>query len=170
MPINIEIKARLRDLDDTLQRVAALEADGPYTIPQEDVFFNAPSGRLKLRILAPDRGELIYYERPDEEGPRSSNYAIFRTEDPTGLRVLLSAALGARGTVRKVRTLYLAGRTRIHLDAVEGLGDYLELEVVMAEGEPSEAGAAEAEALMAKLGITENDLVERAYIDLLEAS
>jgi predicted adenylyl cyclase CyaB len=72
--------------------------------------------------------------------------------------------------VRKQRTLFLAGRTRIHLDRVEGLGDFLELEVVLAEGEPADAGVREARALMHALGVESSQLVEGAYVDLLAAA
>jgi predicted adenylyl cyclase CyaB len=63
--------------------------------------------------------------------------------------------------------LYLAGRTRIHLDRVEGLGEFLELEVALREGEPAEAGVREAEELMTRLGVTPAQLIDRAYVDLL---
>jgi predicted adenylyl cyclase CyaB len=76
-------------------------------------------------------------------------------------------AYGEIGRVRKRRILYLAGRTRIHLDRVEGLGDFLELEVVLVDGEPVEAGVREAQVLMARLGIDTSQLIERAYVDLL---
>jgi predicted adenylyl cyclase CyaB len=68
--------------------------------------------------------------------------------------------------VRKHRTLYLAGRTRVHVDRVEGLGDFLELEVVLDDGESVDAGTREAENLMATLGIEASDLVQGAYVDL----
>jgi hypothetical protein len=61
-------------------------------IVQEDVFFNIPKGRLKLRILGPRSGELIQYVRSDESGPKASNYLIFRTKEPARLREVLSAA------------------------------------------------------------------------------
>ncbi|MCY1368330.1 hypothetical protein D9M69_553040 [compost metagenome] len=61
------------------------------------------------------------------------------------------------------------GRTRVHLDRVEGLGEFLELEVVLQEGEPADAGVAEAHALMARLGVAESQLVQGAYVDLLRA-
>jgi len=76
-------------------------------------------------------------------------------------------AYGQAGRVRKHRTLFLAGRTRIHLDKVEGLGDFLELEVVLEEGESAEKGVQEAHGLMAKLGIEPSQLIEDAYVDLL---
>ena len=69
--------------------------------------------------------------------------------------------------MRKHRTLYLVGRTRVHLDRVEDLGDFLELEVVLSEAEPSELGVAEARGLMAALGISPEQLIEGAYLDLL---
>ena len=80
---------------------------------------------------------------------------------------VLAAALPVRGVVRKRRELLLCGRTRIHLDRVEGLGEFLELEVVLAEGEDLAAGEAEARALMARLEVDPGDLVTGAYMDLL---
>ncbi len=59
------------------------------------------------------------------------------------------------------------GRTRIHLDEVEGLGDFMELEVVLREGESAEDGVREAESLMARLQVKPSQLIDRAYIDLL---
>ena len=70
--------------------------------------------------------------------------------------------------VRKKRTVYLAGRTRIHFDEVEGLGKFIELEVVLRDGEDAASGSAIAEDLMTKLGINKSDLIEQAYVDLLE--
>ena len=81
----------------------------------------------------------------------------------------LTLAYGQAGRVRKHRTLFLSGRTRIHLDRVADLGDFLELEVVMADGEPAEAGVAVAHDLLAKLGIAPTQLIERAYVDLVRA-
>lgn len=169
MPVNIEIKARLCDRQRT-DRLAAAAADaGPILLRQVDTFFACPVGRLKLREFA-DRNrpaELIYYRRPDREGPKASDYAIHRTGDPAGLRALLAASLGEIGRVRKTRTLWMAGRTRIHLDEVEGLGHFLELEVVLSEGDSHADGEAEARNLMTALEITDADLVDRAYVDLL---
>ncbi len=169
MAVNIEIKARLHDFGEAAIRSERLSDTAREVIPQEDVFFHSPAGRLKLRILAGDRGELIYYERTDADGPKASNYDIARTADPGTLRRVLAAALGVRGVVKKTRWLYLAGQTRIHLDQVEGLGEFLELEVVMEPGQEHEEGVQIAEELMAALGIEAGDLVEGAYMDLLEA-
>jgi predicted adenylyl cyclase CyaB len=168
MPSNIEIKARARDFDDIRSRAEAL-ADTPVEVTaQEDTFFAVPQGRLKLRVRYPDPAQLIYYERPDQGGPKRSDYQIFETPDPDGLRRTLSRALGVRGIVRKTRYLYLVGQTRVHLDDVEGLGHFMELEVVMRPGQPDAEGQAIARDLMSRLGVEQSDLLEGAYMDLLE--
>ena len=170
MARNVEIKAHLSDYGDTARRARELSRSEPVVIEQEDVFFPCPSGRLKLRILGPERGELIFYQRPDQEGPKTSHYSLAPTSDPAGMRNVLAAAYGEKAVVRKIRHLYLVGRTRIHLDRVEGLGDFLELEVVLAGEDETGDGEAEAHVLMKQLGISRADLVPDAYVDLLEKS
>jgi predicted adenylyl cyclase CyaB len=169
MARNIEIKARVADPAALRARVAAIATDGPVPIAQDDTFFACAHGRLKLREFSPDAGELIWYDRPDAPGPKTSHYLRTPTAEPAALRALLAQAHGTVGRVRKARTLFLVGRTRVHLDAVDGLGDFMELEVVLADGEPESAGLAEAQALMATLGIGAEALCEGAYLDLLAA-
>lgn len=172
MARNIEIKARI----DSVERVAILAAEladsGPLEIAQDDTFFRCENSadRLKLRTFAPDRAELIFYRRANSSGPKESFYLISPTSTPDALRESLTLAWGQAGRVRKQRRLFIVGRTRVHLDRVEGLGEFLELEVVLEEGEPAEAGMAEAHALMAQLGIASEQLVRGAYVDLLQAA
>jgi len=172
MPRNIEIKARI----DSVERVALIAAkltdSGPVEIAQDDTFFRCENSadRLKLRTFAPDRAELIFYRRANSSGPKESFYLISPTTTPDMLRESLTLACGQAGRVRKQRRLFLVGRTRVHLDRVEGLGEFLELEVVLEEGESAEAGVAEAHALMAKLGIGTSQLEQGAYVDLLQAA
>ena len=168
MPSNIEIKARVRDFANIRSRAEKISDTPVDIIPQEDTFFNIPQGRLKLRVLAPDRGQLIYYTRPDQEGPKRSDYHISYTSDPENLKRVLELAYGIRGVVKKTRYLYLAGQTRIHLDDVDGLGQFMELEVVMQEGQGDAEGQAIAEDLMMSLGVERGDLLDGAYMDLLE--
>jgi predicted adenylyl cyclase CyaB len=137
-------------------------------LPQEDTFFNCPAGRLKLRELGPDCGQLIYYQRQDTNGPKHSEYKIFETGNPAGLKAILAEAYGIRGVVIKQRYLYLCGQTRIHLDDVQGLGRFMELEVVLAPGQTDAEGQAIASDLMDKLGIAEKDLIDTAYMDMIE--
>lgn len=168
MSRNVEIKARVPDLDSVEVRARAVATEGPTVIHQDDTFFAASRGRLKLRVLGGGAAQLIHYDRPDASGPKVSDYVIAAVPEPAPLREALTRSYGLRGRVVKRRILYLAGRTRIHLDRVDGLGDFVELEVVLREGEPAEAGRAEALALMAQLGIEGSQLVEGAYLDLME--
>ncbi len=169
MPRNVEIKARVRDMNAVRARAAALSDAPAVVLEQEDTFFNVPDGRLKLRVFPDGKGELIAYRRPNSVGPKTSEYFVYRTPHFGALKELLTVALGVRGVVRKRRLLYLVGATRIHLDDVEGLGAFLELEVVLAEGQSDVEGESTARHLLAELGIRDADRVAPAYIDLLEA-
>lgn len=170
MPRNIEIKARIPSVEALLAPARAL-ADGPAEIIlQDDTFFPCPNGRLKLRVLGDGKGQLIRYQRPDAPGPRQSLYDIFETADPEGLREVLVRSLGVLGRVVKRRLLFLCGQTRIHLDRVEGLGDFLELEVVLKDGQSAAQGEAVAEEVFARLGLDPSARVAGAYRDMLEAA
>ena len=167
MPQNIEIKARVRDPERFRQQARQL-ADHHEILVQNDTFFNTPQGRLKVRVFAGGRGELIYYERDDAAGPKPSAYWIFKTSEPKSLLDTLSHALGVCGAVCKKRELYLYGQTRIHLDDVQGLGIFAELEVMRQKGQSLQQATAIAQDLMRRLGIDTADLVEGAYIDLMK--
>lgn len=167
MPRNVEIKARVRDLQ-AVRSIAERLAGTPATLLlQEDTFFHIPAGRLKLRVLGPDEAQLIFYDRPDQTGPKTSYYAVAPVVDAPALKAVLTSALGVRGTVRKKRWLCMVGRTRVHLDEVEGLGSFLELEVMLDPDEDEEAGRKTANGLMEALGVQPEDLIDGAYMDLL---
>lgn len=165
---NIEIKALVDRLDPWLVKAKALADSGPTELSQDDTFFSCANGRLKLRAFSSSAGELIFYRRPNSAGPKPSTYWIVPTSSPDSLREVLTLSYGQVGRVRKTRTVFLIGRTRVHLDRVEGLGNFIELEVVLSEGEPTEAGVKLAEELLARFGIGTEQLIEGAYIDLLQ--
>lgn len=167
MARNVEIKARIDSIEALLPAAAALADHGPELIAQDDTFFGCLHGRLKLRVFADGLGELIAYERPDRSGPKTSDYRITPVPDPDALRETLRRALGVTGRVVKQRTLFLVGRTRVHLDRVDGLGDFLELEVVLREGEDAQHGISEAHVLLTRLNVQPSQLVCGAYLDLL---
>jgi predicted adenylyl cyclase CyaB len=169
MPSNIELKARVSD-PEKLRRIAeGLSDTAAVSLEQRDTFFHCPNGRLKLREFADGTGELIFYTRPDLAGTKQSNYLIAPTCKPGELHAVLSAALGARQTVKKTRVLLHVGQTRIHLDSVASLGSFVELEVVLRDGQAADEGHVVARELMAALGIRQEDLVKGAYADLLAA-
>ncbi len=167
MARNVEIKARIASVEALLPRVAALASEGPIEIVQRDTFFRCEAGRLKLRDFLNGSGELIFYRRANRLGPKESFYLRSETSTPEVLRQSLTLAYGEAGSVSKQRTLFLVGRTRVHLDRVLGLGHFLELEVMLGENESSEVGTVEAHELMSKLGIEPHHLLEGAYVELL---
>ena len=169
MARNIEIKAHARDPEALRDRAASLSDQAPMHFRQEDTFFEVPSGRLKLRRFDDgQRAELIFYQRDDRDGPKVSFYQKSPVSDADAMLALLSAALKVRTIVNKERTVYLVGRTRIHLDHVDNLGSFIELEVVLAQDETEESGFQEANDVFSKLGVSEQDLVPLSYADLLD--
>lgn len=168
VPRNIEIKAKVDDLSAVQRTASALALGPPQVIEQVDTFFAVVRGRLKVRAFPDGSGELIAYDRVNERGPKQSTYTRVECRDATALCEALARVLPVRGVVVKHREVFLVGRTRIHLDRVEKLGTFVELEVVLPDGELPDAGRREAQQLLDSLAIREQDLVPDAYIDLLE--
>jgi predicted adenylyl cyclase CyaB len=170
MPRNVEVKARIDDLPALRKQLAALPIAGQDILDQTDTFFHVGDGRLKLREFAQGPAELIFYRRPDSSGAKLSHYDRLSCHDPATLKRILTQALGVRGTVKKRREVYFVGPTRIHLDTVEGLGTFLELEVVLQDSDAVEAGEAIASEVLRALQVTPDSLLPGAYIDLLEVA
>src|SRR6202140_1447392 len=166
MASNVEIKARVTDPKAMRSRVEALGTTAPEELVQIDTFYNVPIGRLKLREFGDGTGELIYYERPDAMGPTVSNYFRAASGDPGFLRDVLPRSLGVRATVRKRRDVFVIGQTRIHLDEVEGLGSFIEFEVVLRDGQAVSDGELIAVNLMDALSVSSADLVSHAYVEM----
>jgi predicted adenylyl cyclase CyaB len=164
---NIEIKARVADLAALQARVRSLANRDPELLIQTDTFFHAPHGRLKLRTFADGSAELIAYQRADQDGPKLSDYERVAVHDAAGMLRLLTRSNGLAQQVRKRRTLYLIGQTRVHLDQVEGLGDFMELEVMLTPDQSVADGQMIAQNLMDQLGIAHVQLITGAYADLL---
>ena len=171
VPRNAEVKIPLAEhefhrIEQTIRTFARHVAD----VRQEDYFFAVSAGRLKLRIQEPGPAELIAYQRPDTPETRVSEYHCYRSHTPELLKRTLLTCLPLRGIVRKRRTVYLVQRTRIHLDRVDGLGTFIELETAFSEDSPeaeSEARA-EVEQILRRLGLAQAPRVAAAYIDLME--
>jgi predicted adenylyl cyclase CyaB len=167
VPRNIEVKARLSE--PTSARAIAGRLCGPPAaiLRQTDTYFHCAQGRLKLREIEGSVAELIAYERPDAPAAKGSDYLITRVADPDSLRRTLTAALGIRGVVRKTRRLYLHQNVRIHLDDVDGLGNFLEFEAVLADQTDDLAGRRQVEELCREFGIGPGDLLAGSYGDML---
>jgi adenylate cyclase, class 2 len=163
---NIEIKARCADLARVRESAERLGARHAGTLHQRDTFFTAPHARLKLRELGTGRAELISYVRPDVARARGSDYVVAPVEHPEQVRAALSHALGIACLVIKTRQLLLYRSTRIHLDDVDGLGSFVELETVI-DGQSDEAAHAELSAIATALEIADDALIAVPYADLL---
>ena len=169
MPRNIEIKARIDSVEALLPRACALAGTDAELIVQDDSFFSVPSGRLKLRQFADGSAELIHYHRPDSAAAKASDYVRTPVPEPASMRAALVRGCGLLGRVQKQRWLLLVGQTRVHLDRVAGLGDFMELEVVLRDEQGDAEGVAIAEALMQQLGLRHAQRLAGAYLDLIAA-
>uniref|UniRef100_A0A182MDM1 CYTH domain-containing protein n=1 Tax=Anopheles culicifacies TaxID=139723 RepID=A0A182MDM1_9DIPT len=167
---NVELKAKIHGEDAFAHRVAIAKkltgTDGTV-ITQNDVFFNASKGRLKLRYLTHKKSELISYDRPDVTGPKLSLYSKMDIDEPECLEQILSETIGVRGKLDKKRLLFLHDQTRIHLDAVASLGHFLEFEVVLRPEQTIEEGQAVVAEMKRLFEISDEDLMTGAYIDQL---
>ena len=168
---NVELKARDHDPARSLERALALGAEDRGEIRQRDTYFVGARGRLKLREQetggSPLWDELIEYSRADSADASTSSYRRVPVADVAPLLEALDAAYGTLGTVIKRRRLLLWEGVRIHLDEVEGLGSYLELEAV-ADADSDLSGEREkVERLRAEFRIEDDDLVATSYSDLL---
>jgi homotetrameric cytidine deaminase len=163
---NVELKARDRDPEATLAAALAHGAVHQGVLTQTDTYFAAREGRLKLREEG-DAGTLIAYARADEATARTSAYHLVAAPDPAALKAALDDALGTVVVVEKFRRLLLWEAVRIHIDAVEGLGTWLELEAVApANSDLAEEHRKVAE-LRAVLKIDDEDVVATGYAAML---
>ena len=169
MAKNVEIKAKLSNFINTINILDKIADSDPLEIIQNDTFFNCQNGRLKLRVKNNSDGELIYYNRPNQAGPKISEYTLVPIKNFDLLKKTLSTSLGVRGTINKVRNLYMIGQTRVHLDEVENLGSYIELEVVLHDNQNTSDGKKVAKEIMNQLNISREQLVDSAYIDILDS-
>jgi adenylate cyclase class 2 len=168
---NLELKAIDRDQARSREICEGLGAEDGGVLHQEDIYFDVSRGRLKLRRERGEPAHLIAYERSDESGQRESRYRLVEIEDDVELEAALAGALGIEAVVKKARRLFLYEGVRIHLDRVEGLGSFIELEGLAA---PDDADLARLEApltnLRHSLDIHDADLVGGSYCDLVLAS
>lgn len=164
---NVELKARLADLERARAVARELPAENRGVLQQRDTYFDARHGRLKLREFEHRQAELIWYERANETVSRLSDYRLVPVRNPESLKAALTAAMGVLVVVEKRRELFLYRNVRIHLDTVTDLGTFLEFEAVLAPDDEQSAGEALLADLQDRFGIADSDLVAESYGDLL---
>ncbi|XP_043496999.1 uncharacterized protein LOC122520794 [Polistes fuscatus] len=166
---NVEIKSKIHDSKTIIEKLEKITDTKMILIKQLDTFFESKTGRLKLRRFEDGTGELIFYERLNTTGPKLSDYKKIDLNAKTyeDMDKILSATNGIIGTIKKTRRLYTIDQTRIHVDDVDDLGSFLELEVVLKDNQDIDYGTKVAENIMKSLNINARDLISVAYIDLL---
>lgn len=169
---NLEAKFRLGDIERACAAALALGYTVRASFSQRDSFFAAARGKLKLREQPPEAW-LIHYERDREGGLMLSRYEIVPVADPARTREMLTSALGVLAEVRKHRILLKRQNVRLHLDRVDTLGAFGEIEAVLSEASDGGAGErpgcarAAVDELLAALGVSAGELIEVSYFELM---
>jgi len=166
---NVEVKARLDGLADARRVAERLGARLTWVDEQVDRYYQVgEGGRVKLRTCGRAPAELIRYARPETAGVRASEYEVLPVRDPEAHACLVPKTPPVV-VVRKMRELWLLDNVRIHLDTVDGLGTFLELEAVVDTLHDEARCHAQVHALLPEFGLAERDCVRASYSDLLRA-
>jgi predicted adenylyl cyclase CyaB len=164
----VELKARYEDLGKARALLSGAERIG--TFEQVDTYFALGDRRLKLRAIRgqPD-GQLIYYERPNEGGPKDSRVLLASVPDAATVRDMLTRAFPVKAEVRKTREIYRFQGVQVHLDTVAGLGRFLEFERVLEDESDRAAAREQVESLKQYFQIPDEDLMASSYSDFFES-
>lgn len=165
--VNIEIKARSKNQDKIREILIAKNADFKGTDHQIDTYFNVNVGRLKLREWTIEN-KLIHYQRENKEWPKQSDITLYKSEPNSSLKETLTKALGILVVVDKKREIYFIDNVKFHVDTVENLWTFVEIEATD-ETKPAtkEQLLAQCNYYLSLFGISENDLISVSYSDLL---
>lgn len=164
---NVEVKLKVEDLQRLGDQVRVAGARPVTTLWQRDTYFQVPRGRLKLREETDLPATLIWYDRANEAASRLCRYHLMQVPEPARVKEAFREAFGVRVVVSKSRELLLYENVRVHLDRVEDLGEFLELEAVLAPDEPETAGQAIVRRLLDALGLANAPVLTHSYADLL---
>jgi len=132
MPLNLELKIKLDSFTRVKEQLNTIKAEYKGILNQRDVYYTSISGLLKLRTVNGSQ-ELIRYDRDESGSNRFSDYHVMHINAPDA-ESFFNEVLSTETVVEKQRELYLFDNTRIHLDTVEGLGNFLELETLVING------------------------------------
>lgn len=165
--ISLEIKARCSDPRHVRSVLRSRQAVFKGLDRQIDTYFDVPSGRLKLREGRIENA-LIYYKRADQKGSKRCDSVLWECPEASALKKVLTAALGVVVVVDKKREIYFIRNAKFHIDRVQVLGSFVEIEVFERKGlkDPT-ALKKECETYQALLGIRSRDLVADSYSDQL---
>ncbi len=167
--LNVEIKAKCNDTSFIRNYLLSAEADFKGVDEQTDTYFNVPNGRLKLRE-GNIENNLIFYERTNQAGPKSSHFNLVKIEDAKGLKDALTKSNGIKVVVKKRREIYYINNVKFHIDEVPGLGVFIEIEAGNIKVDLSQEQLKEqCNFYVKEFGIKAEDLIEVSYSDMLLA-
>ncbi|MFA6227647.1 MAG: class IV adenylate cyclase [Patescibacteria group bacterium] len=165
--INIEIKAKSNNHEKVRELLKSNNADFRGVDHQIDTYFKVNHGRLKLRE-GNIENYLVYYERENKEGPKQSDVILFKSDPESSLKLILVNANGILTIVDKKREIYFMGNVKFHIDTVEKLGTFVEIEAIDEDGSIGKNKLLEQCKEYLKLfDIPESDLISVSYSDLL---
>jgi adenylate cyclase class 2 len=165
--LNVEIKASCADLLFIRDYLVNHRADFKGLDEQVDTYFNVSYGRLKLRE-GNIENNLIFYNRNNQAGPKSSHFQLVKIDDAKGLKEVLEKSCGIKMIVKKRREIYYIDNVKFHIDEVPGLGYFIEIEAGNILADKSEAELLEQCIFYLKeFGIKEEDLIAESYSDVL---
>ena len=163
---NVEAKFKMLNPAHAREVATRLGFQARGILAQRDTFFQVAHGKLKLREEAAGAW-LIHYRRRREADLELSEYEIVPVAEPARTRSMLASALGVLAEVRKERTLLMRGNIRLHLDRVESLGDFGEIEAVLESGETAESNRVAVREILSALDINEHDLIGMSYFEMM---
>jgi adenylate cyclase, class 2 len=166
---NIEIKARTTRTEQIRKFLLNAGADFKGTDYQTDTYFNVPSGRLKLR-QGNIENSLIYYERENTPGLKTSDCNVVKVENGEAVKELLANSLGIKITVTKQREIYFIQNVKFHLDSLGQLGNFVEVEASNMHRPLSlEQLHEQCTYYVQQFAITDDDMINVSYSDMLLA-
>lgn len=165
--LNIEIKAKCENPEHIRSILQDHDADYKGLDHQVDTYFAVPDGRLKLRQGSIENN-LIFYKRENQKGPKSSTIDLVPSEHPQKLHKLLENALGIQVVVDKQREIYFIKNVKFHIDRVQKLGQFIEIEAIDKDGTIGKDRLhQQCQYYLDLFEIPENHLIAESYSDML---
>ena len=165
--LNIEIKSKQKDIDSIRNILVQHNAEFKGIDNQIDTYYIVNSGRLKLRE-GNIENSLIYYQRKDQHGPKQSDVVLYRTEPNSSLKEILEKSLNILVKVKKRREIYFIENVKFHLDNVDKLGHFIEIEAINNyQYNSKEKLLKQCEYYIELFNIDQNDLISESYSDML---
>ena len=164
---NIEIKARCENPEELHLKLIELGADFKGVDHQVDTYFNVNHGRLKLREGNIETA-LISYNRPDTASAKKSEFRLYHSKDFASLKAMLTESLGVLTIVDKKRKIFYIDHIKFHIDEVDKLGSFMEIEVTNMDGNQKlDVMQQQCGEFMELLSISDKHLVSHSYSDLI---